>query len=131
VIAVDTSVLVRYLTDDPPDMARRARSLLDAGERLGLPIVVLLDTAHVLRTQYDVPRRDILDVLLAFVSRVDIETLGLAKDAVIEALARARTLPGIPLADALVVATARAAGAEALVSFDRGIGGHGLRVIEP
>jgi len=131
VIAVDTSVLVRYLTDDPPDMARRARSLLDAGERLGLPIVVLLETAHVLRTQYDVPRRDILDVLLAFVSRVDIETLGLAKDAVIEALARARTLPGIPLADALVVATARAAGAEALVSFDRGIGGHGLRVIEP
>jgi predicted nucleic acid-binding protein len=70
-------------------------------------------------------------VLLAFVPRVDVETLGLAKDAVIEALARARTLPGIPLADALVVATARAAGAEAFVSFDRGSGRHGLRVIEP
>jgi predicted nucleic acid-binding protein len=131
VIAVDTSVLVRYLTDDPPEMARRARTLLDADERHGIPIVVLLETAHVLRTQYDVPRPDILDVLLAFVPRVDVETLGLAKDAVIEALARARTLPGIPLADALVVATARAAGAEAFVSFDRGIGRHGLRVIEP
>jgi predicted nucleic acid-binding protein len=131
VIAVDTSVLVRYLTDDPPEMARRARTLLDADERHGIPIVVLLETAHVLRTQYDVPRPDILDVLLAFVPRVDVETLGLAKDAVIEALARARTLPGIPLADALVVATARAAGAEALLSFDRGIAGHGLRVIEP
>lgn len=130
-IAVDTSVLVRYLTDDPPEMARRARTLLDADERHGIPIVVLLETAHVLRTQYDVPRPDILDVLLAFVPRVDVETLGLAKDAVIEALARARTLPGIPLADALVVATARAAGAEALLSFDRGIAGHGLRVIEP
>ncbi len=130
-IAVDTSVLVRYLTDDPPEMARRARSVLDSDERLGIPVVVLLEAAHVLRTQYDVPRPDILEVLLVFVTRADVETLGLADDAVIEALARARTLPGIPLADVLVVATARAAGAEALLSFDRGIGRHGVRVIEP
>ncbi len=130
-IAVDTSVLVRYLTDDPPEMARRARSVLDSDERLGIPVVVLLEAAHVLRTQYDVPRPDILEVLLVFVTRADVETPGLADDAVIEALARARTLPGIPLADVLVVATARAAGAEALLSFDRGIGRHGVRVIEP
>ncbi len=59
------------------------------------------------------------------------ETLGLSKDAVIESLARARSIAGAPLNDALVAATAREARATALYSFDRQIGRHGITVLEP
>ena len=130
-IAVDTSVVIRYLVGSPPAQARRAQALLDGPDHIGLPVVVLLETGHVLRTQYGVQRPVVLDTLLELVTRSTIEPLGLSKVAVIEALARARSLRGAPLADALVVAMARDAGAGPMVSFDRGIGRHGITVIEP
>lgn len=130
-IAVDTSLVVRYLVGTPPAQARRAQELLDTPDRIGLSIVVLLETGHVLQTQYGVRRPVVLDTLLELITRSTIETLGLSKVAVIEALTRARSLPGAALADALVVAMARDAGADAMVSFDHGIGRHGITVIEP
>ena len=130
-IAVDTSVVVRYLVGTPPEQARRAGVLLDGSDQIGVPIVVLLESGHVLRTQYGVARPAVLEALLEFVTRSDIETLGLSKAVVVETLARAQILPGAPLADALVVASARDAGAERLASFDAGMGRHGITVVEP
>lgn len=130
-IAVDTSVVVRYLTDDPPERARRARLLLDGPDDYGVATVVLLETAHVLRTQYGASRPDVIDTLLDLVTRANVETLGLGKDSVIEALARARQQPGMPIADALIVAMAREAGATSLATFDRGMDRRGLKIVEP
>ena len=130
-IALDTSVVVRYLTGAPSDLALRARSLLDGTDRLGISIVVLLETGHVLRSEYGVRRPVIVDRLLEFVTLEDIEIIGPPKRAVVEALARARSLPGTPFADALVVALARDAGARSMATFDRGMGRHGIDIIEP
>ena len=130
-IAVDTSVVVRYLVGTPLGQARRAGALVDGSDRVGVPVVVLLETGHVLRTQYGVARPDVLEALLDFVTRSNVEVLGLPKGVVVEALARAQILPGAPLADALVVALARDAGAERLVSFDGGMERHGIAVVEP
>ena len=124
-------MVVRYLTDDPPELARRARPLLDGSDSVGVPVMVLLETGHVLRTQYGVSRSDVLEVLTEFVTRANTELLGLPKEAVVEALARARQLPDAPFADALIVALAREAGAVSLASFDRDIERHGIAVVEP
>jgi nitrogen fixation/metabolism regulation signal transduction histidine kinase len=63
VIGLDTSVIVRYLVGTPRAQARRAAALIDRGEDLGIPLVALVDTAHVLRTQYGVPRSDVVATL--------------------------------------------------------------------
>jgi len=131
VISVDTSVLVRYLVGTPVDQARRAARLIDGPERIGIPVVVLVELAHVLRTQYDVARDDILETALQLVTREDVEVLGVPKDHVLDALSRARGLPGRPLADALIAATVLAERALPLYTFDRGFGRHGIPVQSP
>lgn len=133
-IAIDTSVLVRYLVGSPSEQAGRAADLIDGidgAEGLGLPLPVLLETVHVLRTQYGVRREAVLDRLLEVCSRRSVRVLGLSDDATIEALARARLLPAFPIADALIVATAREAGAASVASFDRGMALLGIDVVEP
>lgn len=130
-IALDTSVLVRYLTGIPAGSALRARAFIDDADRLGVSTLVLLETAHVLRSRYGVARGDVLEILLDFVALENVDVLGLPKDVSIEALARAREYESAPLADALIAATAEAAGAESIATFDRQMRRHGLPVVEP
>jgi predicted nucleic acid-binding protein len=136
VISVDTSVVVRYLVGTPAAQAGRARAVIDESERVGIPIVVLLESAHVLRTQYGVERRDVLDALIELLMKENMDVLGPAKGTVVEALVRARALagvplPGVPLPDALVAATVRDAGAVPLFTFDRDLARHGIPIQEP
>jgi predicted nucleic acid-binding protein len=131
VISVDTSVIVRYLVGTPPDQARRATRLVDSQESIGIPVVVLLDAAHVLRTQYGVVRADVLETLIGLVTRENVTPLGLPRDVAIEALVRARSLPGFPLPDALVAAMARVADALPLYTFDSSLSRHGVPVAAP
>ena len=55
-IGIDSNVLVRYLTNDEPEMADRAERLLEqecAPDRLGfINVVVLCEVAWVLRAHY-------------------------------------------------------------------------------
>jgi predicted nucleic acid-binding protein len=131
VISVDTSVVVRHLVGTPETLARRATAVIERDGVVGIPVLVLLETAHLLRTQYDVPRFDVLEVLIGLVTRDNVELIGLPKTAVLAALARARSLPGAPLPDALIVASAQTADALPLYSFDVGLGRHGIPVVEP
>jgi predicted nucleic acid-binding protein len=130
-ISVDTSVVVRYLVGEPVEQAERARVVMEGVEPVGVPVVVLLETAHVLRTQYGVDRRDVLETLLELVTRAGVEVLGLSRAPLIEALVRARDLLGSPLPDALVAAMVRDAGAVPLFTFDRDLARHGIVVQEP
>jgi predicted nucleic acid-binding protein len=130
-ISVDTSVVVRYLVGEPAEQAGRAQVVMEGVEPVSIPVVVLLETAHVLRTQCGVERRDVLDTLLALVTREGLEILGVNRGLVMEALVRARDLPGSPLPDALMVATVRDAGALPLFTFDGDLVRHGISVREP
>jgi predicted nucleic acid-binding protein len=130
-LSVDSSVLVRYLVGEPAEQARRAQAVIEGDQPVGIPVVVLLETAHVLRTQYGVERRDVLDTLLELMTRAGVETLGVNRGLIIEALVRARELPGSPLPDALVAATVRDAAAFPLFTFDRDLVRHGVPVQEP
>ena len=53
---VDTSVVVRYLTADPPEMVEAARRIVDDMGPLLITDVVLAETAFVILSFYGVPR---------------------------------------------------------------------------
>ena len=130
-IGVDTSVIVRYLVGTPDDDAARAAGVIDGDQELGVSIVALVETAHVLRTQYVVPRADLVDTLIDFVTRANLITLELSKPDVLEALVAARSVPSAPIPDALIVAASRSGGAVPVYTFDRDLGRLGAPIASP
>jgi len=58
-IAVDTNLLVRILTNDDPIQARRAVKILN-NDDIFIPKTVLLETEWVLRHAYEIERSNIL-----------------------------------------------------------------------
>jgi predicted nucleic acid-binding protein len=130
-IGVDTSVLVRYLVGTPAAQARRAAQLVDGEELIGISPVALAECAHVLRTQYAVDRLDIIESLIGLVQRENVRLLGQRADLLLGTLVRARTLPGRPIPDALMVAAALEADAVPFATFDRAQARYGLVTREP
>jgi predicted nucleic acid-binding protein len=131
VIGVDTSVVVRYLVGTPAAQARRAAVLIDGPDDIGVSPVALAECAHVLRTQYGVDQRDILDSLLGLVQRENVRVLGMRTDVLLGVLVRARQLPGRPIPDAFIVAASLGADALPLATFDRDQRRYGIAVRDP
>ncbi len=104
---------------------------MDGPAELALTLVAIVETAHVLRTQYGIAREAIIDALLDLIRREDIHVLGLPHDDVVEAFVLARAMPGRPIPDALIAIGARSAGALPLVTFDRQMARYGVPTQEP
>lgn len=115
---LDTSYLVRYLTDDPPDLARRAADIIDSDRRLAVSAVVLAETAYVLTRVYQVPRQAVVDQLIALLQKENIVPLRLDKGIAIEALLLCHPSGRVSFADALIWAEARSGGPAAVYTFD-------------
>ena len=131
-IGLDTSVLVRYLVGSPAAQATRAARLIDDDTvEYGVSPVALAECAHVLRTQYQVGQRDIIDALIALVQRANVRVLGQRTDVLVETLVRARDLPGRLIPDAMIVAASVAADAIPLMTFDRDQRRYGIEVRNP
>lgn len=130
-IGADTSVLVRYLVGTPAGQARRAATFMDGEDEIGVSPVALAECAHVLRTQYAVGREAILESLIALVQRENVRVLGIRTDALLGILVRARSLPGRPIPDALIVAASLGSDALPLVTFDRDQHRYGVATREP
>jgi predicted nucleic acid-binding protein len=131
VIGADTSVIVRYLVGTPPSQARRAATLIDGDQEIGIPAVALTECAHVLRSQYGVDQRDIVESLIGLIQRRNVRVLGVRADLLVEMLVRARGLPGRPVPDAMILASSLEASALPLATFDRGQRRYGIAVTEP
>jgi len=112
VIAIDANVVVRFLVNDDPEQAQRARRLIES-EDVFLSTTVLLETEWVLRVAYKRPRARSLEMLRAFLGlpRVIAEDLRVA----VTALEWAEL--GIDFADALHLAGSRSC--DAFATFDR------------
>ena len=115
-LAIDTNVIVRYLTGDHPHQAAQAQALID-GEDVYVCITVLLETEWVLRSAYGFARARLAEALRAFAGlpRVTLEDAALATKA-LDWMGR-----GLDFADALHLAAAQ--GCEAFVSFDQRFAG--------
>jgi predicted nucleic acid-binding protein len=121
VIAIDTNVVVRFLTRDEPEQAARARALIGDGSILVLRTVIL-ETEWVLRTTYRFDR--------AAIARGLRQILGLPGVEVEEPETVARALDlhdqGFDFADALHLASSRQA--DAFATFDHGLRRRARRV---
>ena len=126
--AVDTNVVVRYLTGDDPGQAARARAVIDAGD-VCVSTTVLLESEWVLRSVYGLSRTEVAAALRAFAG---LPGLSVESPAVLsEALDHAER--GMDFADALHLGAA--ARCEALLTFDlrfiEQAGEVPVRVMEP
>ncbi|OGN87627.1 MAG: twitching motility protein PilT [Chloroflexi bacterium GWC2_73_18] len=115
---VDTNVLVRHLTGDPPEHAARATRYLASADELLLPDLIFAEVAYVLESFYEVPRAEVaraLRAILAFPAvRVLDEPLLLRAVEIYDA-------HRIDFADAYLVACAEATGVGVVASFDRSL----------
>ena len=62
---VDTNVLIRHLTGDPPVQAVLATRFLRDSDELLLPDLILAEVAYVLESYYETPRPQVADTLRA------------------------------------------------------------------
>ncbi len=118
-IALDTNVLVRIAVADDPEQTARATALLEraraSGERFFVPDIVLCELAWVLRASYGFDRAGI-GATIAALTKAN-ELVYRDPDAIGDAIAaQARGDGGF--ADHLIAAGARAAGCEAVATFD-------------
>ena len=126
--AVDTNLVVRFLTGDDPEQAARAKAAIHHGD-IFVSTTVLLETEWVLRGVHGFARSEVAAALraLAGLPGVSVENPGLFA----EALDRAET--GMDFADALHLGAA--AHCESMLSFDRrfiaAARGAAVRVVEP
>lgn len=129
-VLLDTNVLVRHFTGDPPDLARRATAFLRAAgpKELVLVDLVAAELVFVLQSVYQQPRAGVARLLRAVLGlpavRCDTTLL----------LHRAVELyeAGRDFTDAYLIATAEAQSIPEIVSFDRGMRSvPGVRRVEP
>ena len=125
---LDTSVVVRYLTGDVPELADRAASLIEGEEILWLTDVVLVETAYVLTTVYGSPRPVVIDHLIGLIQRNNIRTCGVDKGLVLQALQMCRPSGRVSFADAMIWAAARTQGSNVVYSLDERFPADGIEV---
>jgi predicted nucleic acid-binding protein len=115
---VDTNILVRHLTGDPPEMAARATTFLQAEEELLLTDLIVADTVYVLESFYEAPRAQVAEAirsLLAFGSVVTVDSALLLRAVEVYETER------IDFAEAYLVACAESTGVNRVASFDRSL----------
>lgn len=115
---IDTNILVRHLTGDPPAMAARATASLGSESELFLTDLVAAETVYVLQSFYEAPRQQVAEAvrsLVAFESIVCIDPALLLRAAEVYETDR------IDFADAYQVACAESTGVGRIASFDRSL----------
>ena len=126
---VDTNVIVRHLTADPPAMAERATAFLAQGDELHLADLVVAETVYVLESFYGAPRGQIAEAMRSLVtmrSMITVDPVLLLRAIEVYELDR------LDFAEAYLVASAERTGVGKVVSFDRTIDRVGtVRRIEP
>jgi predicted nucleic acid-binding protein len=115
---VDTSVIVRYLTGDPPHLADRAADIIDQEEDLEITDVVVAEAAYVLTSVYGVAREAVVDSLIELLQKENIRPFRLDKAALLDALLLCRPSGRVSFADAMVWAAAQSSAVERIYTFD-------------
>jgi predicted nucleic-acid-binding protein len=115
---VDTNVLIRHLTGDPPEQARRATRFLASAASLWLADLIVAEVVYVLQSVYRVERSDVAQLARSIVSdgRVRVTDLPLLLRTV-----EIYQFDRLAFADAYIVASAERTGVGVVVSFDEAI----------
>ncbi len=115
---LDTNVLIRHLTGDPPAQARRATAFLERADELLLPDLIVAEVVYVLESFYEVkPKRvaELVRSVIAFPAIFVVDEPMLLRALEVYEVER------IDFAEAYLVANAEASAIESIASFDRSI----------
>ena len=115
---IDTNVLIRHLTGDPPGQAAQATRLLSHADQLLLPDLIVAEVIDVLESVYKVPRARVAELVRAIVAFGAIEV---ADEPVLLRALEVYEVHHLDFADAYLVAEAETSGVNAVVSFDKAI----------
>ncbi len=115
---VDTNVLVRHLTGDPPAMAERATAFLAAESELYVADLIVAETISVLESFYKAPREQIADAMRSLVAMRSMITVDPALS--LRAI-EVYEVERLDFAEAYLVACAESTGIGRVASFDRTI----------
>ena len=115
---VDTNILVRHLTGDPPRQAARASRFLAVADELLLADLVVAETVYVLESFYEVPRARVAELVRAIIAFPAIVVLD--PTMLLRALEVYET-QRLDFAEAYLVAQAERSGVAVIASFDRAI----------
>jgi predicted nucleic-acid-binding protein len=110
--AVDTNIIVRYLTGDDPAQSDKARRLI-GHEPVFVPRTVLLEVEWVMRGVYEMPSERIIPALRALAGLPGVSV----EDPALVAKAMDWADGGMDFADALHLAAS--SGCESLLTFDK------------
>jgi predicted nucleic-acid-binding protein len=115
---LDTNVLIRHLTGDPPAQARRATAFLGRADELLLPDLIVAEVVYVLESFYEVERQRVADLVRAIIA---FRAILVADEPLLLRALEVYEVERIDFAEAYLVASAEASGVEAIASFDRAI----------
>lgn len=111
-LAIDTNLVVRYLTGDHPQQSAKAKAVID-GEEVYVSTTVMLETEWVLRSAYGFDAKRVYKALFGFGGLPSV----VLEDPELVAFALNRTSDGMDFADALHLG--RATSCDAFLTFDQ------------
>ena len=111
-LAIDTNIVVRYLTNDHPKQSPRARDMID-GQAVFVAVTVVLEVEWVLRSTYGYRPTDVARAIRLFAGLPTVTV----EDGAIVATALDMAERGMDFADALHLG--KSAQCDGFVSFDR------------
>lgn len=115
---VDTNILVRHLTGDPPEMASRATAYLAEAAELYLTDLVVAETVYVLESFYEAQREQVATTMRSLVSMRSVVTVD---PALLLRSIEVYEHDRLDFAEAYFVACAERTGVARVASFDRSI----------
>ena len=126
---LDTNVLVRHLTGDPPEMAVRATRYLREATTLLLVDIVVAELVFVLESYYRQPRGAVAQAIRAVIG---FPAVRLIDGDLVRRAVEVYEDDRLDFAEAYLVASAERSGVGVVASFDRSIDRAGtVRRVEP
>ncbi|MQA83238.1 MAG: PIN domain-containing protein [Streptosporangiales bacterium] len=126
---LDTNVVVRYFTRDPPEQADAAERFLRDAEELWVADLIVAEVVYVLRRVYRIPRPVVASGLRSMLGVRNIVTNNPAL--LLRAIEIYETRR-LAFADAYIAAAAEMSGAGTVASFDKGLDRLGtVKRVEP
>lgn len=109
---------MRYLVGDVPDLAERARRIVDDGPSLLITEGAITDSGFVLTKRYSLPRESVVDALISLPRRDNVTVVNVNKELVAAGLSLRRPSGRVSFADAMLWATARSTEVRTIYTFD-------------
>jgi predicted nucleic-acid-binding protein len=115
---VDSNVLVRHLTGDPPDQAHLATEFLRSGEELILVDLVVAEVVYVLESVYEVDRERVAELVRSIIG---FPSVAVPDQALLLRALEIYEQYRIHFAESYLAACAELSGVGVVASFDRDI----------